>query len=295
MFKIILIYYVISIIYVCIYYFRRKKNWLTQLFILMFCPGIGIIILFEMNREYKEKIIKMPDWLIKKREEKDRDIVIVKPDINKELSVVPINDTLIINDDSLKRRALLNLLKNDTIENVDVLSNALVNEDSETAHYAATAIMEIKRKMLNSIHTLERLSETDKVDIKTLTAYAEALKKYISSNLLDEQSKRIYLYKYSFLLEKLIEYSPQDKTFYMEKVNCDLELNEFENVETFCKMFIQYCGNDEESYFSSMKFYYLIKDKDRLVSVMNQLKGSSVKISPDGMKILRFWLNGMGI
>lgn len=293
MYKIILIYYVIAIVYVILYYFRRKKNWLTQLFILLFCPGVGMIILFEMNREYKNKNTKMPDWLIKKNEDIDKDIVITKPDYKKELSVVPINDMLILNDDSLKRRALLNLLKSDTIENVDILSNALINEDSETAHYAATAIMEIKRKMLNAIHSLEKLSEEESADINILYAYADSLKKYISSNLLDEQSKKIYMYKYSFLLEKLIEYTPQVKNNYIEKINCDIELNELDKVDTFCKMFIRYCGNEEEAYFSSMKFYYLIKDRERLESVLNQLRATSIKISPEGMKVLRFWLNGM--
>jgi hypothetical protein len=293
MFKIIFIYYTLAIVYLIIYYFRRKKNWFTQLLILMLCPGIGVIILFEMNREYKNKQGKMPEWLIKKPEDAEKDIVLIKPDIDKELSVVPINDMLILNEDRLKRRALLNLLKNDTIENVDILSNALMNEDSETAHYAATAIMEIKRKMLNSIHTLERLSESKSADIQTMVAYAESLKKYISSNLLDEQSKKIYLYKYSFLLEKLIEYNPQEKSNYIEKINCDMELKEFEKAQIFCQMFIRYCGNEEEAYFTSMKFYYLMKDKVNMDVVINQLKTSSTKVSPEGLKILRFWLNGV--
>jgi hypothetical protein len=293
MLKIVLVYYVIAIFYVIIYYFRKRKNWLTQLFILLLCPGIGIIVLFEMNREYKNKDSKMPEWLIKQRIEEDQDIVILKPEFHKETSVVPITDMLILNNHHLKRTAMLNLLKSDTIENVDILSNALLNEDSETAHYAASAIVEIKRKMLNSIHTLEKLSEIDRPELKTLISYANALRRYIYSNLLDDQSKKIYMYKYSFLLEKLIEHLPQQKSNYIEKINCDIQLNEFEKVENVCKMFIRYCGNEEEAYFMSMKYYYLLKDKENLRGVLNQLKSSSIKISPDGMKVLRFWLNGM--
>ncbi|WP_108669032.1 hypothetical protein [Peribacillus acanthi] len=293
MFNALLAYYGVSMIYIIIYYIRKKKNWLTQLFILLFCPVVGIIILFEMNREYKDKSTNLPDWLIKQREEEEKESSLIMPDIDTELSVVPINDTLVLNDDSLKRRALLNLLKTETINNVDILSNALVNNDSETAHYAATAIMEIKRKMLNSIHSLERLANQQMNDVKILTSYAESLKKYVESNLLDEQSKKIYMYKYSSLLERLIEFLPQDKSNYIEKINYDLELNELEKVEYYCKLFIKNCGNEEEAYFSSMKFYYLIKNKEKFDSVILQLKNAPVKISPEGMKLFRFWLNGV--
>jgi hypothetical protein len=295
MYKIILIYYVLVIAYVIVYYFRKRKNWLSQLLILTLCPGIGIVILFEMNREYKNKTTKMPDWLIKKPDNAEKDMVLIKPDIEKELSVVPMNDTLILNDNRLKRRALLNLLKTETIENVDILTNALTNGDSETAHYAATAIMEIKRKMLNSIHALERLAEAKSADIQTLTAYAEALKRYISSNLLDEQSKKIYLYKYSFLLEKLIEIIPQEKSNYIDKINCDIELKEFETADIYCQKFIRYCGNEEEAYFTSMKYYYLMKDKANFDRVISQLKSTSINLSPEGLKVLRFWLNGVRV
>ena len=69
--------------------------------------------------------------------------------------IVPISDILNLNDYDLRRKMVMTTLNADTLQYIRILKRALENADSETAHYAASIIMEVQKKMIQELSQAE--------------------------------------------------------------------------------------------------------------------------------------------
>jgi len=290
MFKALMIYYMISIFYLFFQYRKDRKNIVIKLLIIVFGPFIGLIILYFMFHNIENDKDLIPEGLIEVDNEESE--VLRKVDVEKETSIVPMKDALLLNNNQTKRKMLMDILKNDSFGHIEILQTALKNDDTETSHYAATAIQDIIGRLHNSIHQMEFQLEKNPNDLTILTSFAQVIKQYLNIVFLDERSEKQYLYRYSQILERLIEIKPYEKEHYIEKINCDLQLDDLETAEKFTQIFIQNCSNEEESFFMAMKLYYILKDQLKFKEILQSLKDSSVRLSPQGLNKLRFWLHG---
>lgn len=290
MFNVLMMYFLIVCIYLIIQYRKDQKNFIVKMLIAIFCPFIGLIILYFMFHNVKNNEQFIPDGLIKKGEEKTE--ILRKVDVEKETSIVPMKDALLLNDRQTKRKMLLDILKNDTFHHIGILQSALENDDNETSHYAATAIQDIKGKLQNSIRQLEYQIEKQPNDVDVLISFAQVIKQYLNTGYLDDRTKKQYAYRYSQILEKVIEIVPQEKEYYIEKINCDLQLGELKTAEKYSQLFLEFCADEEEAYFMSMKLYYSLKNQMKFKEVLQMLRDSSVRLSPQGLNKIRFWLHG---
>lgn len=291
MLNILLIYYLLCGVYLVFFSGKLPSNWGTQLLILAFSPFIGPVILYYMFKKEKGRSDGLPEWLIKKKLIEERK-ALVRPDEERERNVVPFDDVLLLNDNKMKRKMLLDLLKNESLQSIDFLKTAIQDEDTETSHYAATAISDVKRKLLSAMQKLEAQIDQDPYDFSLVSSYCEVLKQYIEIEFLDERTKERSMYNYSLALEKLIEIKPREKEYYIEKINCDLQLKEFEKANDYSKLFLNYCSDCEEAYFLSMKVYFLLKNKQEFEETLQLLRNSPVRLSSQGLKQIRFWLQG---
>ena len=290
MFSALLVYYIAAAIYLVFEYRKSKRNVAVKLMITFFCPFVGFIILYFMFRKWMNEEQNIPDGLIKKENEQFE--ILQKIDVDKETSIVPMKDALLLNDNQTKRRMLLDLLKNETFNRIEILQTALQNDDTETSHYAAAAIQDIKGKLLNSIGEMEYQVEENPNDLKLLISFGQVIKSYLSTGFLDKRTVKQYSYRYSQIMESIIEKNPKEKEFYIEKINCDLLLGELETAKKYSQFFLQHCANEEDAYFMSMKLYYSIKDELKFHEVLQMLRQSPVRLTPQGLNKIRFWLHG---
>ncbi|WP_180994227.1 hypothetical protein [Bacillus sp. Marseille-P3661] len=242
-----------------------------------------------MDKDTKKHEHVKPDWLLKKQRDENA-VTLIKIDEEKERNAVSFEDALLFNSNDIKRGILLEYLKTDSIENIEFLEKALNDEDTETAHYAATALLGIKQKLFNSAQSLQARLDQNPNDTETLMAYANVIKKSIELEKIDDMIKRRYSYQYSLLLQKLIEIEPQQKSHYIKKINCDLELGEYDTAFAYIKQFISFFPNDEAGYFLKMKLHFQMKNKEQFYETIYQLRRSSIVLSPEGLNKLRFWL-----
>lgn len=290
MFKALLIYYIISMIYLFFQYRKDRKNIVIKLLIILFAPFIGFIILYFMFHNIENDKDIIPEELIQVDNEQSE--ILRKVDVEKETSIVPMKDALILNNNQTKRKMLMDILKNDSFGHIEILQTALKNDDTETSHYAATAIQDIIGKLHSSIHQMEFQLEKNPNDLTILTSFSQVIKQYLNIGFLDERSEKQYLYRYSQILESLIEIKPYEKEYYIEKINCDLQLGDLEKAEIFTQIFSKNCSNEEESFFMAMKLYYILNDQLKFKEILQSLKDSPVRLSPQGLNKLRFWLHG---
>ncbi|MCA1032249.1 hypothetical protein LCL95_14520 [Bacillus timonensis] len=291
LYSILFLYYLLSFIYILVMYVRTPKNTIMRFILLFFCPFIGIFIIYFLEQRNSPKYENLPDWLIVKLKELDEKPLNVG-DVEKERNVVSIQEAMVINNHKTRRKMLLDLLKRESIQQVDALEIALQNDDSETSHYAASAILETKRKIFNHMQKLERDLQDNPNDIELLTSYADVLEQYIKIEFLDKNTRLKYTHYYSQTLEKLLKVQTKDETLYLKKINCDLSLQEYSKAGYYANQFIERFPTSEHAHLTLMKLYYMMKDYEALKNSMDRLQASSVALSPTGLNLLRFWLRG---
>jgi hypothetical protein len=294
MFKLgVLLYYLFCFGYTVVAISRKRENGLIKALLITFLPLVGFVLVlylfkpmkqFSASQEVEEERVNSPGRT------EDNGNFYQTINIENEINVVPIQDALLLNDNKIKRKLLIQSLKENSIENTKVLEKALECDDSETSHYAATAIMEMKRKLLNSMQELGLLLEKKTDDFQILREYVEVINKYLKSGFLDDGTYKQYQSLLSTVLEKLLASGQGLKQHYIDKINCDLALVNYEKAAYYSERFLVEHPNEEMAYIMAMKLHYNLKNPLQLQSVISTLKKQPVRLSAQGLSIIRFWL-----
>ncbi|KRE93096.1 hypothetical protein ASG89_06200 [Paenibacillus sp. Soil766] len=215
--------------------------------------------------------------------------IVSKLETEKEMNIVPLEEALLVNDLSTRRRVMIDLLKQDSLDYLEVLQMAVSNEDTETSHYAVSAIMEVKRKIVINLQELAVKFEENKRDAHVLLAYSELLKSYMRSGFLDERTRIKYSYTYSNVLKLLIEVAPESAEAYADKIKTDLDLEEFAEAEETAQMYLKQFPLYEDAYLSLINVYYTMRAIDKLKLTLMQLRQSPIRLSNQALTVVRFW------
>lgn len=278
--------------------FRKQRGLLSsasRFLIIVFFPVLGLVYLFvsdRMEREGKQDMASELEniFTIEKQELN----IYRKINSQKEMNIVPLEESLLINDAKTKRRLLLDALKEESLQRISLLEMAIKDDDTETSHYAASALVEVKRNLMLDLQQLEIRYESAPFDRSILVAYTEVLKKFLSIRLMDQRTYRKYFHLYSTLLSRLLELDPKEEQYFVDKINCDLQDQDYEQAERYCQLFLQAFSHSETPYLMKLKYYYEMKNAQGLNRTLQELKSSSVKLSNHGLKMVRFWGNGAG-
>ncbi|CAN7581254.1 hypothetical protein LJR153_004251 [Paenibacillus sp. LjRoot153] len=275
---------------------RHDKNeaWVRIVLAVGF-PVVGFLLpAFRSKRWHKRNDARherarqelFVDILVEKSNQPD---VVSKLETEKEMNVVPLEEALLVNDISTRRRVMIDLLKQDSLDYLEVLQMAVSNEDTETSHYAVSAIMEMKRKITLNLQELAVKFEENKGDAHVLLSYSEILKSYLRSGFLDERTRIKYCYTYTNVLKLLIEQSPDLAEAYVDKINTDLGLEEYAEAEQTALLYLKQFPLHEDAYLSLMKVYFTMRAIEQLKSTLIQLRKSPIRLSNQALTIVRFW------
>jgi hypothetical protein len=254
-----------------------------------FISFLIIDLFLSLNTDLKEGSISKNIIEI----DEDLDLFPAKFNLDKEINMIPVEEALILNDNTTKRRLVMDALRKESSQYIGFLTKALKDPDTETTHYAATAVTEIKRKLMLDIQELEVKYEQSKDNAEYLKIYSEVLKEYLGSGLLDDISHEKYLHIYSIVLRDLLKISKSEKKYYEEKINCDIELRKFNSAKEYCMEYMDEFENIDSPYISLMKIYFEERNKDRFKSTLKKLEDSNIKIQKDSLKIIKFWSEGI--
>jgi tetratricopeptide (TPR) repeat protein len=260
-------------------------------FIIVFLlPVFGFVYFFiDM---ITNKFAKGSDSILKSYldyiKEKNRVDYIEGIDFEKEINVVPMEDSLIFNENKTKRSYLIHILKKGFASHVKGLKKALVNDDTETSHYAAAALMEIKNQFELMIQSASEKYERNKGDVSVLQEYVSILKKYLNSSIPDKVDYYRYLKEYSIILEKLLSKHKTSEVYFTDKISCDIKLGDYDSAGEFCKRFLSYFPNSEKPYLALMKLKYFTHNYKAFTAVLNNLKKADFNLSERAKSIINF-------
>lgn len=283
-------YYGLSVLYIIMMAILKRKGAGIQAMILIACPFISIFLLFAMSKR-PNKDGALPDWLL--RHEQYEDTSLQSPHIEKEINIIPFDDSLMLNNPKIKRSMLIDLLKSEFLQHVNALEKALKSDDSETSHYAATAVQQAKGELMNSMRKLEAQLQDNEGDLEALKAYSEVIKQYIRIEFLDVKTRKKYMYTYLHIVNQLIEKALKpDPEYYEEKIRTALQLNEHQTALSTAAQFLEKFPEREEAYFLAMHVHYQMRNKAEFSKTIELLRTSHTTLSPERLNQLRFWLQG---
>jgi len=267
------------------------QNSLYKLFIIFFLPVAGLLffIVSAILNKIPNRSDSVVDSYLKYIREQKHIYYEEAMDFAKAINTVPLEDSLNFSDNKSKRAYLIYILKKDFISHIKGLQKAIKSEDTETSHYAAAALMEIKKQFEVLLAKTGEKYKKNKDDISAIQEYVNILKKYLKSGLADKVDCFNYLEKYSAALSELLSRHITNEVYFVDKINCDIELGDYESAEDFGIRFFEYFPNSEKPYLALMKFYYLSRDTESFAKVSKILKKKKIGLTEYGESVIRFW------
>lgn len=285
------IYYVAVVIYTLVLLILKRPSVLLQFLILVSVPFAGIAIVAALLWN-SDKTTSLPEWLIRRQAVPESDWLI--PDKEKEKNIVPFSDALYLNSSLLRRQLLIDMLKNEKNVHQDVLKQALQNDDTETAHYAAVALQKSKSETMGKLTELERRHAENPNDVVTLYEWKRELSQAIELEFLDPATESGLRRRHLMVLAKIQELTPSaDLDIYRESLDAMMQLQASkEELEQLALKIRTNFEPSEEQLLLLMKIAYLTKNKSSLGELVSSIRASSMTLSPQGLQQLRFWMQG---
>lgn len=269
---------------------HRRPLPLEKIAITALIPFMGLLIPY-LGQVFKNKEVEaLSDTFDREEYRFKHDIRYLKmAEIEKEINTVPVEEALILNDSSTKRRLIMDTAKENAYDYITFLKLAIRDQDMETSHYAASLVMEIKRNLQNLIQSLSVAHGHDPENLVVLEQYIEVVSKYYRSQLLDEKNQERYAYLYSQLLADYLTKAVPTERWLEEKIDVDFHLGHLKEIETWVNIYYQTFPDSERPYLLLLKYYYKGGDQAQFEKTLKALKGSHIKLSREGLSIVRYW------
>jgi len=290
------IYLVVSFIVLLLLNWKSKPTAIIKLAIVACLPVVGwfmpILWIRKPRRNSEQEFANYVDS--QQQEHKIRRIgVFHRIEKQRELDVVPIEDALVVSQHKDRRQVLIDVLKQDTIQYIEILQQAISNEDTETSHYAVSAIMELKRKLLISLQELEVRYEQEQHNPEVAKAYIEVLAIYLKSGFLDERTMRKYQYTYLSVLTHAYQQGEKEEWLFAAKLDIEIELGIYSDAEQTALQYVEHYPLSEQAYLSLLRVYFVIRSYQKLQQTLERLKSSPIRLTNQGLMMVRFWSRGV--
>ena len=204
-------------------------------------------------------------------------------------TVVPLEEAIRINDTKVRRKLMMDIMRQDPDKYIRLLQQARLNDDIEVTHYASTAMMEVQRKYEVELHGYERRLQEDANDSAVLDEYIRMLKRYIGSGMLEDNMLTIQRIRLDSLLKKKIATHPYDKQPYLDLVENLTELTYYGEAEKMLRFLVRRWSGDEGVWVARLKLYFESGNKPRFDETISEIKGRRIYISAQFRHLLSFW------
>jgi len=210
-------------------------------------------------------------------------------EIEKEVNYIPVEEALLLNSSSVKRKLIMDTAKEEAYEYISFLKLAMSDSDMETSHYAASIVMEINRKLQTLIQKAAADYERNNTDAKSMFDYVDIVGKYYKSGLLDEGNENRYGLLYSRLIEELMNLEYYTEALFKDKIETDIKLKEYINLMNWIEGYHNKYPESETPFLLRMKYYYITNNANGINQVLRSIETSHVNLTREGNEIIKYW------
>lgn len=280
----------------CLVWNRRKgtQQYWVKFWIMMLCPVVGFVFYLLSWLFYKatpSMEIDLNDIVFGKERVKTQ----LKADETREKNILPLEEAVLVEDSKNQRLAMMNAIKGDISESLSAVSLVLRSKDSETAHYAASALSSILNEFRITVSKLlqkleeEALEETG-AEEELLNYMDRVLRQQVFSDL--EQNRFVHIMEYA--AEELYDKNAAILTSEQYESVCMrlLEVHDTELCEKWCDRLAERYPEQLPAYTCRLKLYFTLQQREAFFQTMDELKKSNVVINSETLEIIRIFSHG---
>lgn len=211
-------------------------------------------------------------------------------DRDADAGVVPLEEALIVNDPSDRRRLMLSMLTDDPDAYLAQLQAAKLNDDVEVAHYAATAVAQISKESDLKLQQLERAFKTDP-SAQNLDAYCDYLGEYLASGLAEGRVAQIQRQQYARLLARRCE-REDGAALRIRYATALADAGELDEAEAVITQLVAEVPDDQEAWMLCLRLAVMRRDGEAVQQVIVAIDNQHVYLSAENREKLAFWRDG---
>lgn len=204
--------------------------------------------------------------------------------------VVPLEEALIVNDPSDRRRLMLSMLTEDPDAYLAQLQAAKLNDDVEVAHYAATAVAQISKESDLKLQQLERAFKADP-SAQNLDDYCGYLGDYLASGLAEGRVAQIQRQQYARLLARRCE--REDGTpLRICYATALTDVGKLDEAEAVATQLVADEPDEQEAWMLCLRIAVMRRDGEAVQQVIDAIDNQHVYLSAENREKLAFWRDG---
>lgn len=273
---------------------RGTEQCWVRFWIMMLCPAGGAAFYFLSWLLYKAASgmeIDLRDVVFGKERVKTQ----LKADENRERNILPLEEAVLVDDGKNQRLAMMNVIKGDTSESLAAISLALHAKDSETVHYAASALSSVLNefritvsKMLGELE--EEAPEETGAEEALLDYMDKVLHQQVFSDL--EQNRFVHLMEHA--AEKLYRKNASRLTPEQYESICLrlLEAGDTDLCGKWCGRLTEQYPEQLPAYTCRLKLQFTLRQREAFFKTMDELKKSKIRINSETLEIIRVFSHG---
>lgn len=204
--------------------------------------------------------------------------------------VVPLEEALIVNDPSDRRRLMLSMLTEEPDAYLAQLQAAKLNDDVEVAHYAATAVAQISKESDLKLQQLERAFKTDP-STENLDAYCDYLGTYLDSGLAEGRVEQIQRQQYARLLARRCE-REDGAALRIRYAAALADADELDEAEAVIMQLVAEVPDEQEAWMLCLRLAVMRRDGEAVQQVIDAIDNQHVYLSAENREQLAFWRDG---
>ncbi len=261
--------------------------------VILLCPVVGVLFLsgsyflsrfLSRNRTLAYADISFDGTRRKKKQQ---------PDFMEEVNILPLREALVVSGTGDRRRALLSVLKKESFQNISSLSEAVENEDSETSHYAAAAVLTAAANHRKELAALKKAFEKNASEKDPTPAldYLGGLEVFLQSGIMERAEKATYTNIHSELMAWLYQCFQADlrPEHYVCQTELLLEQEDCGAADLWVSRGIRAFPQNDEIYYTALRLYYVCGDHERFRILLSFLMNSQINISNRTLQLIRFF------
>lgn len=292
----IIIHITVCILFVIVEIFKKDKEKRPYIYIVLFLVPIwGILMYFADCLMEKKQDKKELDSLGIETEHtmKMNGVKLTIHDQDNDTITVPLEEAMVVNDASVKRKLMLQILNRNPEDYIDLLQQTRMNDDVELTHFATTAMMEIQGKYEQQLQQYEQQLKSQPDHYEMIKMYMNQLKAYIDSGLITGNILLIYERKLNQLLIHYMELAQnqlvEEKKYFLMLIDNKIAINELESIEDELKKAKSLWPDQEQVYMLYVKYYRKMGRGDKVKAVLDEILESGIYLSKEGKSWYDFW------
>ena len=267
--------------------FRTRQQACVESVIVLLLPVAGLMMLLAWRLVCRvfHYDVHHPEPF----EEDDDDFSLSTMDY--QADIVPLSDTYLLGDAHMKRRLFTNAIKQEVVENHEILREAVHDEDREITYYAVSMMTARMGKVANDIDVVEQALAEGRVEDRAanLARYADLLEDYLKNGYGDADGRAKKERQLIDTLAELVRLEPDDDDARKQQVRTLIRAKAFDEARAACAAYAAARPETEGPVYLRLMLAAAERDDAGVRTAVKELRALPVRLSPEALTAIRYW------